>query len=69
MGDDYDVAGHLTGAVMDEREVPVDADFYSGVSPERFMHDIGAALAARGAAPTACAARSFGAGCDHPRGW
>ena len=60
VGDDYDVAGHLTGAVMDEREVPVDADFYM-CGPERFMHDIGAALAARGAAPDRVRSEIFGA--------
>ena len=61
MGDDYDVAGQLTGAVMDEREVPVDADFYM-CGPERFMHDIAAALAARGAAPERDRSEIFGAG-------
>ncbi len=60
MGDAYDVAGHLTGAVMDERGVPVDADFYM-CGPERFMHDIGAALAARGAAPDRVRSEIFGA--------
>jgi ferredoxin-NADP reductase/ferredoxin len=60
VGDAYDVAGHLTGAVMDERGVPVDADFYM-CGPERFMHDIGAALAARGAAPGRVHSEIFGA--------
>ena len=60
LGDAYDVAGHLTGAVMDERGVPVDADFYM-CGPERFMHDVGAALAARGAAPNRVRSEIFGA--------
>ena len=60
LGDAYDVAGHLTGAVMDDRGAPVDADFYM-CGPERFMHDIGAALAARGAAPDRVRSEIFGA--------
>jgi ferredoxin-NADP reductase/MOSC domain-containing protein YiiM/ferredoxin len=59
-GDDYDVEGHLTAAVMDERQVPFDADFYM-CGPERFMHDIGAALTARGAAPNRVRTEIFGA--------
>ena len=60
LGDDYDVAGHLSGAVMAEHDVPADADFYM-CGPERFMHDVAAALAARGAAPNRVRSEIFGA--------
>ena len=59
-GDDYDVAGHLTGAVMDDRGVPVDADVYL-CGPDPFMRDIGAVLAARGTSPDRVRSEIFGA--------
>jgi ferredoxin-NADP reductase/MOSC domain-containing protein YiiM/ferredoxin len=58
-GRDFDVAGHLDGAVMDGHNVPVDADFYI-CGPSGFMHDITAALAARGTAPTRVCSEIFG---------
>jgi ferredoxin-NADP reductase/MOSC domain-containing protein YiiM/ferredoxin len=58
--DDFDVAGRLTAAVIDQAGVPVDADFYL-CGPNAFMHDIAAALTARGAAPDRVRAEVFGA--------
>jgi ferredoxin-NADP reductase/MOSC domain-containing protein YiiM/ferredoxin len=60
LGEDFDVAEHLTGAVMNEQGVPFDADFY-GCGPEGFMHDITATLAARGATPDRVHSEIFGA--------
>jgi ferredoxin-NADP reductase/MOSC domain-containing protein YiiM len=58
-GRDFDVAGRLDGAVIDGHDVPVDADFYI-CGPGAFMHDITAALAARGTAPTRVRSEIFG---------
>jgi ferredoxin-NADP reductase/MOSC domain-containing protein YiiM/ferredoxin len=58
-GRDFDVAERLSGAVMDEHEVPVDADFYV-CGPDGFMHGIAAALAARGAAAGRVRSEIFG---------
>lgn len=58
-GRDFDVAGRLDGAVIDAQDVPVDADFYI-CGPGGFMHDITAALAARGTAPTRVRSEIFG---------
>ena len=58
-GRDFDVAGHLDGAVIDDHHVPVDADFYI-CGPGGFMHEITAALAARGTAPTRVRSEIFG---------
>jgi ferredoxin-NADP reductase/MOSC domain-containing protein YiiM/ferredoxin len=58
--DDFDVAGRLTAGVIDQAGVPVDADFYL-CGPNAFMHDIAAALTARGAAPDRVSAEIFGA--------
>jgi ferredoxin len=58
--DDFDVAGRLTADVIDQAGVPVDADFYL-CGPTAFMHDISAALTARGAAPDRVRAEVFGA--------
>lgn len=44
---------------MDDHDVPVDADFYI-CGPSRFMHDVAAALAARGTAPTRVRSEVFG---------
>jgi ferredoxin-NADP reductase/MOSC domain-containing protein YiiM/ferredoxin len=59
LGVDFDVAGRLTGAVMDERGVTVDADFYI-CGPGPFMQAIGAALVARGAEPQHLRSEIFG---------
>ena len=58
--DDFDVVGRLTADVIDQAGVPVDADFYL-CGPTAFMHDISAALTARGAAPGRVSAEVFGA--------
>jgi ferredoxin-NADP reductase/MOSC domain-containing protein YiiM len=58
-GPDFDVAGRLDGAVMDDHGVPVDADFYI-CGPGAFMHDTMAALAARGTAPARVRSEIFG---------
>ncbi len=58
--DDFDVAGRLTADVIGQAGVPVDADFYL-CGPTAFMHDISAALTARGAAPDRVRAEVFGA--------
>ena len=57
---DFDVAGRLTADVIDQAGVPVDADFYL-CGPTPFMHDIAAALTARGTAPDRVSAEVFGA--------
>jgi ferredoxin-NADP reductase/MOSC domain-containing protein YiiM/ferredoxin len=58
--DDFDIAGRLTADVIEQAGVPVDADFYL-CGPNAFMHDIAAALTARGAAPDRVSAEVFGA--------
>jgi ferredoxin-NADP reductase/MOSC domain-containing protein YiiM/ferredoxin len=58
-GSDFDVAERLNGAVMDDHDVPVDADFYV-CGPDGFMHEIAAALAARGAAAGRVRSEIFG---------
>jgi ferredoxin-NADP reductase/MOSC domain-containing protein YiiM/ferredoxin len=55
----FDVAGRLTGEVLGGAGVPTDADFYL-CGPEPFMHDIAAALTARGAAPERISTEVFG---------
>jgi ferredoxin-NADP reductase/ferredoxin len=55
----YDIAGRLTGEVLDRAGVPTDADFYL-CGPGPFMHDIGAALTARGAPPERISTEVFG---------
>jgi ferredoxin-NADP reductase/MOSC domain-containing protein YiiM/ferredoxin len=55
----YDVAGRLTGEVLDQAGVPTDADFYV-CGPGPFMHDIAAALVARGGAPERISTEVFG---------
>ena len=57
---DFDVAGRLTADVIEQAGVPVDADFYL-CGPTTFMHDIAAALTARGTAPNRVSAEVFGA--------
>ena len=55
----FDVAGRLTGEVLEQAGVPTDADFYL-CGPGPFMHDIAAALIARGAAPERISTEVFG---------
>ena len=55
----FDIAGRLTGAVLEEAGAPTDADFYL-CGPGPFMHDIAAALTARGAAPERISTEVFG---------
>ncbi len=55
----FDVVGRLTGEVLGEAGVPIDADFYL-CGPGQFMHDIAAALTARGAAPDRVSTEVFG---------
>jgi ferredoxin-NADP reductase/ferredoxin len=55
----FDVAGRLTAAVLDRSGVPSDADAYV-CGPDQFMHDIGAALTARGTAPERVSTEVFG---------
>jgi ferredoxin-NADP reductase/MOSC domain-containing protein YiiM/ferredoxin len=58
-GRDFDVAAHLSGPVMEEAGVPIDADFYL-CGPGQFMHDVAAALAARGVPPDRVRSEIFG---------
>jgi ferredoxin-NADP reductase/ferredoxin len=58
---DYDRVGRLTGAVLDDVGVPVQADFYL-CGPAPFMHDISAALTARGTPPERVSTEVFGPG-------
>jgi ferredoxin-NADP reductase/MOSC domain-containing protein YiiM len=55
----FDIAGRLTGVVLDEVGVPTDADFYL-CGPASFMRDIAAALTARGSAPERISTEVFG---------
>jgi ferredoxin len=57
---EFDITGRLTADVIEQAGVPVDADFYL-CGPNAFMHDISAALIARGAAPNRVSAEVFGA--------
>jgi ferredoxin-NADP reductase/MOSC domain-containing protein YiiM len=50
LGRDYDAAGHLDVATLDALAVPRHGDFYL-CGPPSFMHDLTAALAARGVPP------------------
>jgi ferredoxin-NADP reductase/MOSC domain-containing protein YiiM/ferredoxin len=58
--EDFDVAGRMTADVIEQAGVPVDADFYL-CGPNAFMHDVSAALTARGAAPDRVRMEVFGA--------
>jgi ferredoxin-NADP reductase/MOSC domain-containing protein YiiM/ferredoxin len=58
-GADFDVAGHLSGPVIEQAGVPTDADFYI-CGPGRFMHDIAADLAALGVTPEHVKSEIFG---------
>ena len=57
----FDVAGRLTATVLADAGVPTDADFYL-CGPGPFMHDIAAALVARGVAPDRVSMEVFGPG-------
>jgi ferredoxin-NADP reductase/ferredoxin len=57
----FDISGRLTPAVLAEADVPADGDFYI-CGPSSFMHDIAAALAARGAALEHVSTEVFGPG-------
>ncbi len=57
----FDVDGRLTAAVLADAGVPTDADFYL-CGPGPFMHDIAAALTARGVAPDRVSMEVFGPG-------
>jgi ferredoxin-NADP reductase/MOSC domain-containing protein YiiM/ferredoxin len=56
----FDITGRLTGEVLEQAGVPTEADFYL-CGPGPFMHDITAALIARGAAPERISTEVFGA--------
>jgi ferredoxin-NADP reductase/MOSC domain-containing protein YiiM/ferredoxin len=58
-GRDFDVTGRLTGAVLGEAGIPIDADFYL-CGPAAFMADMAAALASRGVAPDRVRTETFG---------
>lgn len=59
LGEHFDRVGRLTAAVLDEHGVPTESDFYL-CGPGSFMHDIGAALAARGVTPDRIHTEIFG---------
>ncbi len=50
IGEDFDFAGHLSGSVFDEAEVPPEADVYL-CGPNRFMADMKTALSTFSVAP------------------
>jgi ferredoxin-NADP reductase/MOSC domain-containing protein YiiM len=58
-GLDFDRHGRLTAQVLDDAEVPTNGTFYI-CGPEPFMHDVGAALAARGVMPDRINREVFG---------
>ncbi len=62
-GEDYDVAGRLTGALLGRLRVPRDASFYL-CGPKTFLADLTAALKARGVSPERLHTEIFG-----PQGW
>jgi ferredoxin-NADP reductase/MOSC domain-containing protein YiiM/ferredoxin len=66
-GTDYDVAGHLDLAVLEQAGVPVDADHYL-CGPDAFMRAMGAALTARGVRPERVVTEAFGAVAVHNSG-
>ena len=55
----FDVAGRVTADVLDQAGVPADADVYL-CGPVPFMHDVAAALTARGGAPGRIRQEIFG---------
>lgn len=61
LGVDYDVAGRLTAAALEDLGVPRDADFYL-CGPPGFLRDLTSGLAASGIAPTRIHTEVFGPG-------
>jgi MOSC domain-containing protein YiiM/ferredoxin-NADP reductase/ferredoxin len=61
VGKDFDAAGHLSKAVLEEVGIARDADIYL-CGPTRFMADMKAALAMDGVAPERIHAELFGGG-------
>jgi ferredoxin-NADP reductase/MOSC domain-containing protein YiiM/ferredoxin len=59
VGIDFDERGHLGAQVLDDAGVPTQGTFYI-CGPSPFMHDIGAALAARGVTPDRVRIEAFG---------
>jgi ferredoxin-NADP reductase/MOSC domain-containing protein YiiM/ferredoxin len=57
---DHDLSGRLDLTVLEQADVPKDADYYL-CGPDGFMRAIGAALTARGVAPERIATEVFGA--------
>ncbi len=55
----FDHSGRLTREVLDQVGMPTEADFYL-CGPTQFMHDVTAALLARGAAEERISAELFG---------
>ena len=66
-GSDYDLAGRLDLAVLEQAGVPADADYYL-CGPDGFMRAIGAALTARGTRPEHVATEAFGSVPIHASG-
>ena len=60
-GVDFDAAGHLNMQVLQERNLPLDGDFYI-CGPSTFMSDLSAGLASLGVAPGRIHTEMFGAG-------
>jgi ferredoxin-NADP reductase/MOSC domain-containing protein YiiM/ferredoxin len=58
-GRDFDHAGRLTGAVLDQAGVPAGADFYL-CGPAQFGSDLSAHLVSRGVTPDRIKAEAFG---------
>jgi ferredoxin-NADP reductase/MOSC domain-containing protein YiiM len=58
-GPDFDRRGRVSGAVLDEEGVPIDGTFYV-CGPAPFMHDLSAALVARGVTPDRILTEIFG---------
>jgi ferredoxin len=66
-GAEYDVAGRIDLAVLEQANLPADADYYL-CGPDAFMRAVEAALAARGVAPDRIATEAFGAVAVHASG-
>jgi ferredoxin-NADP reductase/MOSC domain-containing protein YiiM len=58
---DFDTAGHLNTQVLQELDLPRDADFYI-CGPSSFMSDLSAGVAASGVTPDRIHTEMFGAG-------
>jgi ferredoxin-NADP reductase/MOSC domain-containing protein YiiM len=61
LGVDYDAAGHLTVAALEEQGVPRDAHFYL-CGPPTFLHDLTSGLARWGVTPDRIHTEIFGPG-------